>query len=319
MRSESGRRQSTSPSRNSAQNDEPDPGAVDLRRRRTRPGSRAPSSRRPAGPVQASVTDAGRVVDLAGRDLARLARPDVHRPGALRVGRVGDRVRRVARQPVGDLRRRRGRSGSPAPSVERGAGCGRQGSRGVGIVAVVVVVPRAPPGRARARARGRRRVSLAERPELVAEEVERRDEDDRDRLREDFRQSSTSMKRTSQSWFTPKASTETTKKRAPWAPKLPLLVRERPVAVPPVVARRRDDERDRRRDVRAPAEQRGVDDEVDDVAAGADGAELRELDPVCRPPERGTRARGDGHCREASGRRCAQRLAARATVIGASR
>ena len=27
------------------------------------------------------------------------------------------------------------------------------------------------------------------------------------------------MKRTSHSWLTPKASTETTKKRAPWAPK----------------------------------------------------------------------------------------------------
>ena len=49
--------------------------------------------------------------------------------------------------------------------------------------------------------------------------------------------------------------------------------------------------------------------QVDDVAGDADGAELRELDPVCPPPERGTRARGDGHCREASGRRRAQCLA----------
>ena len=63
-----------------------------------------------------------------------------------------------------------------------------------------------------------------------------------------------------------------------------------------------------------PAEQRGEDQQVDDVAADADGAELGELNPVCPPPERGRRARGDGHWREASGRRRASASPAAAPV-----
>src|SRR4029077_953442 len=46
---------------------------------------------------------AGRVVDAARRDLARLPGKDVHGPGALREGRVRGRVPRVARRPGADL------------------------------------------------------------------------------------------------------------------------------------------------------------------------------------------------------------------------
>ena len=58
--------------------------------------------------------------------------------------------------------------------------------------------------------------------------------------------------------------------------------RSTPVAVPPVVVHRGDDERDRRRPVRANAEKHRVDREVDDVARDPDHAELRELYPVVR-------------------------------------
>ena len=94
---------------------EPDPGAVDLRAaERARVAARHLPRDLRAGPGLGD--RAGRVVDLAGRDLAGLARPDVHRPDALRERRVGDRVRRIALQPVGDLRVGEEELRSPAPS-----------------------------------------------------------------------------------------------------------------------------------------------------------------------------------------------------------
>ena len=106
-----------------------------------------------------------------------------------------------------------------------------------------------------------------------------------------FRQCRRSMKSTSQNWLTANAASETTKKRAPCAPKWLFWLHERPVPVQAVVARGGDDERDRGCDVRAPSRGGGEDGEVDDVAARADDAELHQLDPVVTAAERRRRAR----------------------------
>ena len=82
---------------------EPHPGAVDLRAAECAlvAAGHLPGDLRP-GP---GLGDRGRgVVDLAGRDLTRLARPDAHRPDALRKGRIRHGVRRIPLQPGRDLR-----------------------------------------------------------------------------------------------------------------------------------------------------------------------------------------------------------------------
>ena len=75
---------------------------------------------------------------------------------------------------------------------------------------------------------------------------------------------------------------------------VPALVPERPDAVPRVVVRDGDEEGSRRRkaivEVR-PVEEQRVHGEVDDVAAGPDDAELRELLPVVAAAKRLRRAR----------------------------
>ncbi len=78
---------------------QPEPGAVDRRtaERALVAARHLPGDLRP-GPGRSD--RAARIVDRAGRDLARLARPDVHRPNTLRESRVGDRSRRVALQPA---------------------------------------------------------------------------------------------------------------------------------------------------------------------------------------------------------------------------
>ena len=123
----------------------------------------------------------GRVLDDGLRDLARLARPRLHDPGPRRrvERRRRRRVRRIAVEPARDLRSRPSASRSPLASVRRASV--RSGRR------------RAAPvegKREREQPRARRRcaslASWSERPELVADEVHRRDEHDRDRLGEDL-------------------------------------------------------------------------------------------------------------------------------------
>src|SRR5207244_4157887 len=83
----------------------------------------------------------------------------------------------------------------------------------------------------------------------------------------------------------------------PLVGEVPALAPERPQAVERVVVRHRHDERaGRRREVveAGPVQERRVDGEVDDVAAPADGAELRELDPVVACLERSPGAQAHG-------------------------
>ena len=118
----------------------------------------------------------GQVLDRHERDLPRLARPRLHDPG-LRFGpEVGGRRRvgRVALEPARDLRVGECELRRLLLGQARDLGAvRREGSRDE---------------REGRDERGRRQASVAapERPELVADEVHRRDEDDRDRLRKNL-------------------------------------------------------------------------------------------------------------------------------------
>ena len=144
----------------------------------------------------------GRVGHDPARDLSRVARPDVHRPRpAPPVERpVGDGEPRVALEPVGDLRLGehggdRRALGQPRRGTARRARLGGrvEGSASRSRPPVPGARERGAPRRARASARpgsaAARSVDLppvTERPELVADEVHGRDEDDRDRLRDEL-------------------------------------------------------------------------------------------------------------------------------------
>ena len=95
---------------------------------------------------------AGAVVDLAEHDLARLARPGLHDPLVRRRPVLGVRLRlrRVAVEPVGDLRRSAKRIAVACSSVSRAAPGGR-GERRLDEPAVLVVdgLGRAAVGRRR--------------------------------------------------------------------------------------------------------------------------------------------------------------------------
>ena len=163
----------------------------------TRPARHAPRHLR-AGPRldHAAVG----IVDLPERDLAGTPRPDLHLPPPRRLveRRIRLRIRRVAVEPVRHLRDRRGTRSSTTLLVSRPAGDRSTGGerlrrpswrRPVRRLVAVGAACRRRRRRARAAARAPRRTpsaSPAERPELVADEVERRHEDDRDRLREDL-------------------------------------------------------------------------------------------------------------------------------------
>ena len=150
---------------------------------------------------------------------------------------------------------------------------------------------------------------MTERPELVADEVDRGDEDDRDRLREelldpgaDEQVEDDEVRREGERRDDEEAET-LEDDVAPVPP-------ERPEAVPEVVVRDRDEERpDRRRDVVeiGAAKQQGVDGEVDDVARRPDDAELDELLPVRPAPKRGV---------DASARRGGPLVADRSSIRG---
>ena len=166
------------------QNDEPDPRRVD---RPPAERTRSSSCHRPrdlrARPRLAH--GAGAVVDLPERDLAGLARPDLHHPLARRGPelRVRLRLRRIAGEPVRHL----GVAAEDGDRLRLGQARGalRGGERRLHEPAFGVVDGSTSGSCRPPRAlRGRARLAQAERPELVSHEVQRGDEDDRERLRE---------------------------------------------------------------------------------------------------------------------------------------
>ena len=103
VRRPNGLRQSTSPSRNSAQNESHSQGSLIF----APPNAPFVPARHPPRDLRAGqrLGDlAARVVDRSLRDLARRARPHVHGPVAEAVRRVGLGLRRIPLQPVADLR-----------------------------------------------------------------------------------------------------------------------------------------------------------------------------------------------------------------------
>src|SRR5690349_18846372 len=98
-------------------------------------------------------------------------------------------------------------------------------------------------------ARTSRRIRLrlaAERPELVAEEVQRRDRDDRNRLREHLPHAEPD-ERAEQDEVRAEHDARDDEEAHSLEGEVASFAAERPVPVPPVVARDRDDERDGRR------------------------------------------------------------------------
>src|SRR5436190_831383 len=136
-----------------------------------------------------------------------------------------------------------------------------------------------------------RAVGHPERPELVADEIERRDEDDRDRLGEHLVHSEGNEGAEDAEVGDVGDERDHEETQALEA-HVAALVSERPDPVPEVVVRDGDQERDRRGIGVVPAraaQQRGVDRKVDDVAARTDSGELGELHPVPGMAERATR------------------------------
>ena len=136
------------------------------------------------------------VLDLAEGDLARLARPDPDRPPAGRLveGRVGLRLRGIAGDPAGDLRvvekpadddvlRQTRRSGRRSERLLDEAALAARGERNRGARGPGRRGMRRERKRERTQPRARVASSPPERPELVADEVERRHEHDGERLR----------------------------------------------------------------------------------------------------------------------------------------
>ena len=150
-----------------AERDPRPPGVQHLAAERARPG-RAPSSTRPAARSSASRDAAVAVLDLAERDLARAARPDPDRPASRRLveGRIGLRLRRVARRASAPPSGTRETARRRASLVSRGAaGVGANGSstvprRALSAPPVGRCCRRRPPP-ARAAARARRRTPTA--------------------------------------------------------------------------------------------------------------------------------------------------------------
>ena len=115
FRTESGRRQSTRPSRKTAQKPEPDRVRVDLRAAE-RAGAAAGHSPGDLRPVQAGSRRPSASSTVPVAISPGLAREHVDRPDAFRVARLDGRMRRVALEPGRDLpgRARKIRS-APSP------------------------------------------------------------------------------------------------------------------------------------------------------------------------------------------------------------
>src|SRR5437763_955032 len=136
-----------------------------------------------------------------------------------------------------------------------------------------------------------RAVGHPERPESGADEVERRDEHDCDRLGEHLVHSEGDQ-RGEDAEVGDVGDQRDDEEAQTLEAHVAALVAERPDPVPEVVVRDGDQERDRGGVRVVPAraaQQRRVDREVDDVAARADGGELGELHPVPGMAERATR------------------------------
>src|SRR5215472_6960434 len=154
--------------------------------------------------------------------------------------------------------------------------------------------------------RGRLRMAT-ERPELVADEVERRHEHDRDGLREHPAEPAVDDQQMEDQEVRPERGERDDEEAHPLDPDVSPLLTERPEPVPDVVARHSDEERARRGQqiVEPRVQQRVVDRQVDEIADRAYYAELAELLPVADGKERRDQTRprrreGGGrtsHCR----------------------
>src|SRR5205085_12089520 len=130
--------------------------------------------------------------------------------------------------------------------------------------------------------------AATKRPELVADEVQRRHEHDRERLGDDLPEAE-SDEYAQADEIRAERQRRDEEEAQPLVGEVPALAAEGPVAVEQVVVRDGDCERaDGGREVvePRPAKEGRVDGEVDDVSARADEAELRELHPVVPGPER---------------------------------
>jgi hypothetical protein len=129
---------------------------------------------------------------------------------------------------------------------------------------------------------------VPERPQLVADEVDRRDEHDRERLRHDLAEAGLDESVQDEEVRAERDGRDD-EEAEPLEDDVAALAAERPEAVPDVVVGDGDEERsDRGRHVveARSLEQQRVHDQVDDVARRADDAELDELLPVATVPER---------------------------------
>ena len=121
----------------------------------------------------------------------------------------------------------------------------------------------------------------SEAPQLVRDEVPRSHERDRDRLSGHLRNPDRDEGAEEDEVRTERHGRDDEKPEA-LDGDVAALVTERPEAVPGVVVRDGDEERAARGDqlVNACEDERREHGEIDDVAREADGAELRELDPI---------------------------------------
>ena len=258
----SGRRRSARPIRKSSAETEPDRSAVDLRAAegavvaarhlpgdlRPRPGLDRPrrfgrrpcrSRSRPRRPhqtliVQSRLRVVASVVANPRRDSASSQSATLWSSRKMRVTcasvRRGSGGRRAARSSgvvVTARRPRRGRGGRRGAAVarsDRGEDAARARERA-------------------SRCRRQRYQRRAERPELVADEVQRRDQDDRDRLGHDLVQPERDEAGQQERGSRASATTEHDQEAEPLLADVAALVMERPEPVPGVVVRDRDEER----------------------------------------------------------------------------
>src|SRR3990172_8434939 len=162
--------------------------------------------------------------------------------------------------------------------------------------------PRSGRGR-RQRPRGRAPLTWSERPELVADEVHRRDEHDGYRLRDHLVEPGLNQ-RVEDSEVCNERERGNDEESKALIRDVTALAAERPDSIPRVVVGHGDEERaDRCRDVveSQDEDQEGEHPEVDRISGRTDEAELDELLPVLASAQRGAGARtwrpGDGVCR----------------------
>ena len=190
---------------------------------------------------------AGRVLDDDLGDLTGLSRPGLHDPCSRSAGRKSPRSSGRAGSGRATLRP------SDGPSAISTSPRASDSSGGLGIRSPPQPGLRKDEGERESGDRGARSAARSERPELIADEVDRRDEHDRDRLRDDLAEPERDEQRGARRGSRASAIVETTRNRIPWYATPPALGAERPEPVPRVVVRHGDEERaDRSRDVVEP-------------------------------------------------------------------